>query len=98
IPSRAARDTAATAATWPPGGHTACACKTNLLGWDTFFCRAERVHLGGFGEYPSRDRGLDHGVGHPLLLLYDVQATNGQNGNEFKALYHYPPDVSLRTF
>jgi len=34
--------------------------------------------------------GLDHGVGHPLLLLYDVKAPHGQNGNEFKALYHYP--------
>ena len=40
------------------------------------------VHGGG---------GLDHGVGHPLLLLYDVKAPNSQNSNEFKALYHYPP-------
>ena len=23
--------------------------------------------------------GLDHGVGHPLLLLYDAKAPNGQN-------------------
>jgi hypothetical protein len=42
--------------------------------------------------------GLDHGVGHPLLLLYDIKAPNGQNSNEFKALYHYPSDVSLSTF
>src|SRR5215831_2612513 len=34
--------------------------------------------------------GLDHGVGHPLLFLYDVNAPNSQNSNEFKALYHYP--------
>jgi hypothetical protein len=37
------------------------------------------------------DVGLDHGVGHPLLLLYDVKVPNGQNSNEFKGLYHYPP-------
>ena len=42
--------------------------------------------------------GLDHGVGHPLLLLYDVKAPNGQNRNEFKGLYYYPSDVSLSTF
>jgi hypothetical protein len=42
--------------------------------------------------------GLDHGVGHPLLLLYDVKAPNGQNNNEFKGLYYYPSDVSLSTF
>src|SRR5262245_23736205 len=33
--------------------------------------------------------GLDHGVGHPLLLLYDVKTPNGKNSNEFKVLYHY---------
>ena len=44
------------------------------------------------------DEGLDHGVGHPLLLLYDVQAPNSQNSNEFKALYNYISDVSLRLF
>jgi transposase len=42
--------------------------------------------------------GLDHGVGHPLLLLYDIKAPNGQNSNEFKALYHYLSDASLSTF
>jgi hypothetical protein len=34
IPSHAVRDTLAT---WHPGRWAACACKTNLLGWDTFF-------------------------------------------------------------
>src|SRR5262245_10685448 len=33
--------------------------------------------------------GLDHGVGHPLLLLYDVKAPSGKNSNEFKGSYHY---------
>jgi hypothetical protein len=42
--------------------------------------------------------GLDHGVGHPLLLLYDVKAPNSQNSNEFKVLCHYPSDVSLSIF
>jgi len=40
--------------------------------------------------------GLDHGVGHPLLFLYDVKAHNGQNSNEFKGLYHYPSDVFFK--
>ena len=42
--------------------------------------------------------GLDHGVGHPLLLLYAVKAPNGQKINEFKALGHCPSDASFRTF
>jgi hypothetical protein len=42
--------------------------------------------------------GLDHGVGHPLLLLYDAKVPNGKNNNEFKGLYYYPSDVSLSTF
>ena len=48
--------------------------------------------------YPPIPMGLDHGVGHPLLLLYDVKAPNGQNNNEFKGLCYYPSDVSLSTF
>jgi hypothetical protein len=42
--------------------------------------------------------GLDHGVGHSLLLLYDVKAPNGQKSNEFKDLGHYPSNASLSTF
>jgi beta-carotene hydroxylase len=38
--------------------------------------------------------GLDHGVGHPLLLLYDVKAPNGQKSNEFNDLNHYPSSTS----
>ena len=42
--------------------------------------------------------GLDHGVGHSLLLLYDVKAPNDQKSNEFKDLGHCPSDASLRKF
>ena len=42
--------------------------------------------------------GLDHGVGHSLVLLYDVKAPNGQKSNEFKDLGHYPSNVSLSIF
>jgi hypothetical protein len=41
--------------------------------------------------------GLDHGVGHSLLLLYDVKAPNGQKSKEFKGLGHYSSDASLST-
>ena len=43
-------------------------------------------------------RGLDHGVGHPLLLLYDVKAPSGQKSNEFKGLGYYSSDASLSNF
>ena len=42
--------------------------------------------------------GLDHGVGHSLLLLYDVKAPNGKNSNKFKDLGHYPFDAPLSKF
>jgi hypothetical protein len=32
--------------------------------------------------------GLDHGVGHSLLLLYDAKAHGGQNSNYFNSLGH----------
>src|SRR6516164_6322527 len=31
------------------------------------------------GHLPFASRGFDHGVGHPLLLLYDAKAPNGQS-------------------
>jgi hypothetical protein len=43
-------------------------------------------------------RGFDHGVGHSLLLLYDVKAPNAQKSKEFKDLGHYLSDASLSTF
>jgi hypothetical protein len=42
--------------------------------------------------------GLDHGVGHSLLLLYDVNVPNGQKSKEFKDLGHDPSNASLSTF
>jgi hypothetical protein len=45
-----------------------------------------------------KHQGLDHGVGHPLLHLYDVKAPNGQKSNEFNALGHYPSNTSLSIF
>ena len=57
---------------------------------------AEILHRGTVFFEPKF--GLDHGVGHSLLLLYDVKAPNGQKSNEFKGLGHYPFDASLSTF
>src|SRR2546428_4969588 len=36
-----------------------------------------------------RTFGFDHGVGHPLLLLYDARAPNCQKNKAFKELGHY---------
>ena len=33
--------------------------------------------------------GFDHGVGRPLLLLYDAKALNCQKNKVFKDLGHY---------
>src|SRR5262249_45677485 len=42
--------------------------------------------------------GLDHGVGHSLLLLYDVKVSNGQKSKEFKDLGHSLSNTSLSDF
>ena len=42
--------------------------------------------------------GFDHGVGHPLLLLYDAKAPNCQKRKEFKGLGHYPSNTVLSSF
>ena len=42
--------------------------------------------------------GLDHGVSHPLLLLYDAKAPRGQKSKEFKGLGHYPSNTPIRFF
>ena len=42
--------------------------------------------------------GLNHGVGHSLLLLYDIKAPNGQKNKEFKGLRHYPSNTALSLF
>jgi hypothetical protein len=38
------------------------------------------------GEIPDKNPGLDHGVGHPLLLLDDAKAHRGRNSNYFNGL------------
>jgi hypothetical protein len=40
-------------------------------------------------------KGLDHGVGHSLLLLDDVKTPHGQNVKEFNGLWHDPSNTSL---
>jgi hypothetical protein len=34
--------------------------------------------------------GFDHGVGHPLLLLYDAKAPYSKKSKYFNGLSHYP--------
>ena len=48
----------------------------------------------------SRDiaRGFDHGVGHPLLLLYDAKAPLGKNSNYFNGLGHDLSNPSISLF
>ncbi len=46
----------------------------------------------------SKKSGFDHGVGHPLLLLYDAKAPNCQKRKEFKGLGHYPSNTVLSSF
>jgi hypothetical protein len=38
---------------------------------------------------PGLTQGFDHGVGHPLLLLYDAKAPNYRKNKAFKGLGHY---------
>ena len=42
--------------------------------------------------------GLDHGVGHSLLLLYDAKAPHGQKSMEFKGLGHDPSNTPISLF
>src|SRR5262249_29500671 len=49
-------------------------------------------------QFHEKINGLDHGVGHSLLLLYDVKAPSGQNSNDFNGLSHYLSNISLSTF
>jgi hypothetical protein len=39
--------------------------------------------------------GLDHGAGHPLLLLCDAKTPHDKKSKEFKALGHYLCNVSI---
>ena len=42
--------------------------------------------------------GFDHGVGHPLLLLYDAKAPLGENSNYFNGLGHDLSNTSIGLF
>ena len=42
--------------------------------------------------------GFDHGVGHPLLLLYDAKAPHCQKSKEFKGLGDYSSNASFSLF
>jgi len=48
------------------------------------------------GEYAFI--GLDHGVGHSLLLLYDAKVPRGQKSKEFNDLGHNPSNASISLF
>jgi hypothetical protein len=39
--------------------------------------------------------GFDHGVGHPLLLLYDAKTPRGQKIKEFNDLVDDPSNASI---
>jgi hypothetical protein len=43
-------------------------------------------------------KGFDHGVGHPLLLLYDAKTPRGQKVKEFNGLGDNPLNVSVSLF
>ena len=47
-----------------------------------------------WGTFP----GLDHGVGHPLLLLYDAKTPRGQKVKEFNGLGDDPFNASISLF
>jgi hypothetical protein len=42
--------------------------------------------------------GFDHGVGHPLLLLYDAKTPHGQKVKKFNGLGHAPSNISASLF
>ena len=42
--------------------------------------------------------GFDHGVGHPLLLLYDAKTPRGQKVKEFNGLGNNPFNASVSLF
>ena len=53
-------------------------------------CSQEFLIPHRWGSSPLRSlRGFDHGVGHPLLLLYDAKALSGRKNKAFKGLGHY---------
>jgi hypothetical protein len=49
-------------------------------------------------KIPQSVIGFDHGVGHPLLLLYDAKTPRGQKTKEFNGLGDDPFNVSISLF
>jgi aromatic ring-opening dioxygenase catalytic subunit (LigB family) len=45
-----------------------------------------------------KTQGFDHGVGHPLLLLYDAKTPLGQKVKEFNGLGDNPFNASVSLF
>jgi hypothetical protein len=56
------------------------------------------VHEGVAFTLSYEKSGLDHGVGHSLLLLYDAKTSHGQKIKEFKGLGHDPSNASISLF
>jgi len=52
----------------------------------------------GRGYNACSHKGFDHGVGHPLLVLYDAKTPCGQKTNEFNAFWHDPSNTALSLF
>ena len=53
----------------------------------------------GLMAHPESGKtGLDHSVGHSLLLLYDAKALNCQKSNEFKGLDRCSSNTALSLF
>jgi hypothetical protein len=55
-------------------------------------------HSGKSPDLPETKEGLDHGVGHPLPLLYDAKALLGKNSNYFNDLCHDLSNPSISLF
>ena len=62
---------------------------------------ADNVDLERWFKRPKgheRRIGFDHGVGHPLLLLYDAKTPRGQKVKEFNGLGDNPFNASVSLF
>jgi hypothetical protein len=61
----------------------------------------DQAHLAIFDPPEDELRpneGFDHGVGHPLLLLYDAKTPRGQKVKEFNGLGDNPFNASVSLF
>jgi hypothetical protein len=56
------------------------------------------LHTWGPRESSDAQVGFDHGVGHPLLLLYDAKTPRGQKVKEFNGLGDDPFNASIGLF